>query len=78
MFIMHYRWMLLVKWYQYFLGDLMDGWGMTCSKVPQGGHEPVAAAARTLPLHIGHPLHQMSHHGTLTLPLIVTGDVATC
>ncbi len=57
------------------MGQLKEDWigngdeieGMTSSKGPQGGIEPRFAAARTQPLCIGRPLHQLSYQGTNSL-----------
>ncbi len=39
--------------------------GMVRSKGPQRGIKPVATAARTQPLCMGHPLHHLSYQSTL-------------
>ena len=37
--------------------------GITCSKGPQVGIEPVATVAKTEPLYMGHMLYQVSYPG---------------
>lgn len=42
-------------------GNRMSENGMTCSKWPQVGLEPWAAAARSGPPYMGHMLYQLSY-----------------
>ena len=44
---------------------MRDRGGVTCSRWPQVGLQPRAAAARTKPLYMGHTLYQQSYRGAL-------------
>ena len=69
-FFLLFFWPLLIEEAQDMTGNrIREGGSDTQQIVPWPGFEPGATAARTKPLHMGHPLYQLTYTAPFSFPI---------